>query len=103
MYVSTRTNAILPPSPPKHTRRSAGQWRQVFVLAGRLGFDATATTRLAAEFADELASNAQPVAAAAVLLHYLGDVDNGVATLAAARCARCACACAPRACPRLRA
>jgi len=65
--------------------RAAGQWRQVFVLAGRLNYDAKATTRLAAEFADELASNAQPAAAAAVLLHYLGDVDNGVATLAGAR------------------
>jgi len=55
-------------------------------LASRLGYDAAATTRLAAEFADELASSAQPVAAASVLLHYLGDVDNSVATLAGARC-----------------
>jgi len=67
------------------THRSAGQWRQVFVLAGRLGYDAAATTRLAADVADELASNAQPAAAAAVLLHYLGDVDSGVAALTTAR------------------
>lgn len=65
--------------------RSAGQWRQVFVLAGRLGYDAPATTRLAAEVADELAANGQPAAAASVLLHYLGDVDSGVASFAVAR------------------
>lgn len=66
--------------------RAAGQWRQAMVMAGKLGYDKAATTRLAADMADELSGPmAQPGAAANLTLAYLNDVDNGVSLLARAK------------------
>jgi hypothetical protein len=56
------------------------------VVAGRMGIVGDALLSLAADMADELANAHQPAAAAALLLQYLGDVDNGVAALARAQC-----------------
>ncbi|GFR43049.1 hypothetical protein Agub_g4055, partial [Astrephomene gubernaculifera] len=65
--------------------RTAGRWRMVFVLAGQLGYDEMAVQSLAAEVAEELAAGGQMGDAAAVMLSYLGDVDNAVRTYTQAR------------------
>ncbi|PNH07535.1 Elongator complex protein 1 [Tetrabaena socialis] len=65
--------------------RAAGRWRMVFVVAGQLEYDEEAVQSLAAELAEELAGSGQAADAAAVLLGYLGDVDNAVRVYTQAR------------------
>ncbi|EFJ51885.1 hypothetical protein VOLCADRAFT_87528, partial [Volvox carteri f. nagariensis] len=65
--------------------RTAGRWRMVFVVAGQLEYDEAAVQSLAAEVAEELVAGGQGADAAAVLLSYLGDVDNAVRTYTQAR------------------
>ncbi|KAG2445393.1 hypothetical protein HXX76_000015 [Chlamydomonas incerta] len=65
--------------------RAGGRWRQVFTVAAQLGMPAEEVQALAADVAEELAGGGQAADAAAVLLHYLADVDNAVRTYAGAR------------------
>ncbi|KAG2431603.1 hypothetical protein HYH02_013296 [Chlamydomonas schloesseri] len=65
--------------------RAGGRWRQVFTVAAQLGMAPDEVQALAADVAEELAASGQVADAAAVLLNYLGDVDNAVRTYATAR------------------
>lgn len=69
--------------------RAAGRWRMVFIVAGQLEYDESAVQELAADVAEELAAGGQAADSAAVLLSYLGDVDNAVRTYTQARCTVC--------------
>lgn len=57
----------------------------VFVLARRLQYSDVEVQHLAVQVSDELAASGQPAAGAAVLLHYMNDVDNAVSLLSQAR------------------
>lgn len=61
--------------------RHGGAWRAMFCVAGRLGYDVSATRALAREVAEELQALGRPSDAGHVALEYLSDVDSGVRLL----------------------
>ncbi|KAA6419594.1 MAG: elongator complex 1-like [Trebouxia sp. A1-2] len=63
----------------------AGHWQMALTLAGRLGWQEAQVKRLAAELVDGLSSLGNLAGAAAVAVHYLADLDNGVTLLTQAR------------------
>ncbi|KAK9808650.1 hypothetical protein WJX72_001296 [[Myrmecia] bisecta] len=65
--------------------RAAGQWRMVFSLAGRLGWEEVALRHKASEMVEGLAGMGRLADAAAVALDYLADVEAGVSLLTQAR------------------
>lgn len=64
-----------------HAYRTAGAWRMVLSLAGRLGWNTADVKSLALELAEELLIEA-PKDAATILLEYVNDAQRGVEILA---------------------